>query len=867
MYSQNINNINENLENIKLTPNEQKLFDLFFEDYEYQFENILKISQNNLFNILYAHISSLLGKNKFTKYSKLSLSKIQSLLQTKYYLEDLKASKNFIKYLNSHEDKNKILTELEVKNIIPHCKNCKKIYHKCGEIIYYSEEYDNVICIKCQEIYYPSLLHLYCENCQEEYYSNIIEKENKIGDFELATWEKYHCKPQLENNMKCPRCNEDLYFSQKKKILKCFSCNWKNKISNTLWKCCNCNEEFNSNCKIYNRLENVKEKICIRNALVNKTYAKPESIFCCKFDMKKILFQHNINCDGNLIYGILNREKVLVCDKCYDINKIENYSWLCPKCNQNFICPKKKNHLKGKSENNADKLLNNARIKQTVPNLLRKIKKDLKINNNHILIDSTDRIYKINISPNHYNQRQKIRNVFREPIPISPSPSQRNNGTNQKNIDYQKVTQNIDLKEFSSINDSKNNLVVKTQNSNSFNPLNLKNVKKDVRVNSTDKKILRPTESYGNLRKNYSGVINLSSFNKTENSINNINNINHNIVQYNDVNNHNIVNPIPRRPKTKSINGVRVNMNNINLNLNFNININNILNSRLQLKIEPNENLKIEEYIIDKLVGEGSFGKTFSTTWIKNNKKYALKKMTLTKKTEIDRLKEEYNLIMNFIKKTECNGVIKIYGNKIEQINENQYIYYVLMELALIDWEKELNERNKIKKYYTESELIVIIKSLVKTFAQLQKNNICHRDIKPQNILIFENNKYKIADFSEAKTIRYGEQVHTIRGTELYMSPILFKALKLKRNQVLHNPYKSDVFSFGMCIFQCCTLTYKSLFSIRELKDMDSLKGILVRYLISIYSYDFIDILLKMLEIDEKKRFDFIQLESFLCQN
>ena len=99
------------------------------------------------------------------------------------------------------------------------------------------------------------------------------------------------------------------------------------------------------------------------------------------------------------------------------------------------------------------------------------------------------------------------------------------------------------------------------------------------------------------------------------------------------------------------------------------------------------------------------------------------------------------------------------------------------------------------------------------------------------------------------------------------MSPILFKALKLKRNQVLHNPYKSDVFSFGMCIFQCCTLTYKSLFSIRELKDMDSLKGILVRYLISMYSYDFIDILLKMLEIDEKKRFDFIQLESFLFQN
>ena len=45
---------------------------------------------------------------------------------------------------------------------------------------------------------------------------------------------------------------------------------------------------------------------------------------------------------------------------------------------------------------------------------------------------------------------------------------------------------------------------------------------------------------------------------------------------------------------------------------------------------------------------------------------------------------------------------------------------------------------------------------------------------------------------------------------------------------------------------------------------MESIKNILVRYLISRYSNEFIDILLKMIEIDEKKRFDFIQLENFL---
>ena len=883
MHSKDLNNIHPNLENLKLTPHEQKLFDLFFEDYEYQFENILKTPEKKLFNILYNHITSLIGKIKLSTYSKLSITKVQTLLQTKYYLEDLKTSKNFINYLNTQDDKKKVLSELEIKNIKPHCKNCKKTNHSCGEKIYYNEEYDYVICIKCNEIYYPSLIHLYCEECEEEYYSNIIEKENKIGDFELATWEKYHCKPQLENNMKCQRCNEDLYFSQNKKILKCFNCNWKNRISNMIWICDNCNEKFYSECKIYNKLDNITQKICVRNALVNNFYAKPEQISCCKIENNKFLFQHNFNCDGYLIYGILNKKKVLVCNKCYDINKIENFNWLCPKCNKSFVCivSKKINHIKGKSENNINKNFN--QIKPTVPNLLRKIKNDLKINNNDILIDSTDRIYKINVSPNPYNQRNKIKHIFSDPIQNSPSARNRNVGVINKNYENNNLIYNYNYKSRNNVNElydfsgsnylsnsksNKNNLI-KTQDSIKFNSSNPKNLRKEIKINSVEKKKLNPNQSTEKLRKTNSGLINISSLNKIDNSI--LKNINYQILNNNNNNNNNdnniiknnILNQIPRRPKTKSINGIRVNMNNINLNINVNFNINNLLNTKIHLNIEPNENIKPEEYEIDKLVGEGTYGKTYSVIWIKNNKKYALKKIISSKKTEIEQIKDQYNLIFRFIKKTKCNGVIKIYGDKIEQ-NENNFTYYVLMELALTDWEKEINERNNIKKYYTESELLEIIKILVKTFSQLQKNNICHRDIKPQNILIFNNNNYKIADFGEAKTIRQGGQIHTIRGTELYMSPILFRALKMKRNQVLHNSFKSDVFSLGMCIFQSCTLSYKNLFYIRELKDMESIKSILVRYLISRYSNEFIDILLKMIEIDEKKRFDFIELENFL---
>ena len=103
-----------------------------------------------------------------------------------------------------------------------------------------------------------------------------------------------------------------------------------------------------------------------------------------------------------------------------------------------------------------------------------------------------------------------------------------------------------------------------------------------------------------------------------------------------------------------------------------------------------------------------------------------------------------------------------------------------------------------------------------------------------------------------------------IRGTELYMSPILFYALKKKKNKVFHNCFKSDVFSLGMCMIFASTLTFHSLYNVREIKNMDNFKNILARYLVARYSMNFVNLILKMVEIDERKRLDFIELERDL---
>ena len=279
-------------------------------------------------------------------------------------------------------------------------------------------------------------------------------------------------------------------------------------------------------------------------------------------------------------------------------------------------------------------------------------------------------------------------------------------------------------------------------------------------------------------------------------------------------------------------------------------------------------NFNINDYNIIKQIGEGTFGKIFEVE-DNNHYHFALKKLLANSIKEMEMLKSEYELLLG-LEGLNIN-LIHIYGIENKKLDKTTFVVYVLMELAICDWEKEISSREKKKRYYSEEELIIILKNLVYTFAELQRHNISHRDIKPQNILLCKDNSLKIADFGEAKEARNRNNIdtirQTIRGTELYMSPILFDSLKTKKRNgkyILHNSYKSDVFSLGFCILLAATLKVDSLYIIREIKDMIILQKEVYNFLKSRYSEKLINVIIAMLEIDEKNRVDFIELEKIV---
>ena len=266
-------------------------------------------------------------------------------------------------------------------------------------------------------------------------------------------------------------------------------------------------------------------------------------------------------------------------------------------------------------------------------------------------------------------------------------------------------------------------------------------------------------------------------------------------------------------------------------------------------------------YKIEKKIGEGTHGSIFQVMNIKNGKRYAIKKIFSNDIILIKYIKKEFDLVYEAVHP----NILSIYGIYVKCFDSNTYSISVLMDLGETDWEIEINEHFYKNKYYTENELMSILKQLVSGLVYLQKEKkIAHRDVKPENVIIFKNNIYKLGDFGEAKGTKRADKLSTLRGTDTYMSPILYKGLKMAKEDVVHDLYKSDVFSLGYSILYAVSLNHDIINEIRDLEKMEDITKILFKRMKPRYSEKFINIILKMINPEETKRIDFIALDKLI---
>lgn len=73
-------------------------------------------------------------------------------------------------------------------------------------------------------------------------------------------------------------------------------------------------------------------------------------------------------------------------------------------------------------------------------------------------------------------------------------------------------------------------------------------------------------------------------------------------------------------------------------------------------------------------------------------------------------------------------------------------------------------------KFVNEKDALLIFKQLIDAFQVLNKYNIMHRDLKPDNIF-FSNGVVKLGDFGFCKSLEKANMTKTMLGSPIYMAP------------------------------------------------------------------------------------------------
>lgn len=184
-----------------------------------------------------------------------------------------------------------------------------------------------------------------------------------------------------------------------------------------------------------------------------------------------------------------------------------------------------------------------------------------------------------------------------------------------------------------------------------------------------------------------------------------------------------------------------------------------------------------------EFLGKGNFGTVYKCMHRLDGLMYAIKQIRLNPRnvhTKEKALQEAYTLAISSMSNDNAY-VIRYYGVWIE--ND---ILYMCTELC----------KSTLPKYITnvgvnEKQIRKIMRDVLKGLAKMHETSVVHLDIKPDNIMLSYNHKFKLADLGLARiTTHLGDDI--TEGDSRYLAP---EMLQLMSELSIPDLTKADIFS------------------------------------------------------------------------
>ncbi|PIM98854.1 Serine/threonine-protein kinase involved in autophagy [Handroanthus impetiginosus] len=199
----------------------------------------------------------------------------------------------------------------------------------------------------------------------------------------------------------------------------------------------------------------------------------------------------------------------------------------------------------------------------------------------------------------------------------------------------------------------------------------------------------------------------------------------------------------------------------------------------------------VGDYEVGKQIGAGSFSTVWHARHRKHGTEVAIKEISTARLNP--KLQESLKSEIFILKRINHPNIIRLH----DMIEEPGKIYIVLEYCKGGDLSMYIQQRQgKIPEATTKH----FMQQLAEGLKVLHQNNLMHRDLKPQNLLLSTNGNnsiLKIADFGFARSLQPAVLAETLCGSPLFMAPEIMTLQKYDS--------KADLWSVGVILFQLVT--------------------------------------------------------------
>lgn len=197
-------------------------------------------------------------------------------------------------------------------------------------------------------------------------------------------------------------------------------------------------------------------------------------------------------------------------------------------------------------------------------------------------------------------------------------------------------------------------------------------------------------------------------------------------------------------------------------------------------------------YHIESLLGEGGMGRVYKANDRELSRTIAIKIMRggmIADPNALNRFKQELVLAS----KISHKHILRIHD--LGEVNGHKFITMAYVEghdLAQVIRENSPLPLDRVVKFATQ---------LADALAAAHAEGVVHRDLKPQNILVDQNDQVYISDFGLARSFAEGAvgmtQTGAFLGTPRYMSP--------EQAEAKPTDGRSDLYAYGLILYEMVT--------------------------------------------------------------